>query len=260
MAISNFIPEVWSASVKEAFQASQVIIPTLTNTFVGEVRFGNVVNITGAVTPTISDYAGTATPEAISDTTVPLNINKKKSFAFLVDDVDAAQAAGSFEAWTASAGKALAAQAEKDVLDAMLDAANDISDDKTGTDVVLAIRAAMTAANIPAGDRYIVGNAAFVQGLLKEVGAPLSTNAELRSGVVGSLYGFTVLESNSFDDAATPTAIGYHSALVGFVGQVDQVESLRSTTAHADIVRGLNVYGTAVVDASGVVLHTYSAS
>lgn len=260
MAITNFIPEVWSASVKEAFQASQVIIPTLTNTFVGEVAFGNVVNITGAVTPTISDYAGTATPEAISDSTVALSINKKKSFSFLVDDVDAAQAAGSFEAWASAAGKGLAAVAEKDVLDEMLAEGTDISDDKTGTDVVLAIRAAMTAANIPAGDRYIVGNAAFVQALLKEVGAPLSNNVELRSGVVGSLYGFTVLESSSFTDAATPTAVGYHSALVGFVNQLQGVETLRSTTAHSDIVRGLNVYGTAVIDASGVIVHTYSAS
>jgi hypothetical protein len=253
MAIQNFIPEVWSASVVEAFQASQVIIPTLTNTFVGEVAFGNVVNITGAVTPTIVNYNGSISPEALNDTTVPLSINKKKAFAFNIDDVDAAQAAGSFEAWTSSAGKALAAVAEKDVLDAMLEGYGTITygSGSTAVEAVLSLRTTLSNNNIPSTDRYLVVNGAAAQELLASVGGTLTTNPELRSGVLGSIYGFTVVESSQFD-ASEPTFVAYHSALVGYVGQVQQVETVRSTTAIADIVRGLNVYGTAVIDNSGV--------
>ena len=77
MAISNFIPQVWAAGVNTAFFQNQVVIPTLTTTYSGEVRDGNTVKVTGAVTPTIGSYSGTSTAEALSDTTVSLSINQK---------------------------------------------------------------------------------------------------------------------------------------------------------------------------------------
>ena len=48
MAISNFIPAIWSAGVNTSFFQNQVVIQTLTTTYSGEARDGNTVNVTGA--------------------------------------------------------------------------------------------------------------------------------------------------------------------------------------------------------------------
>ena len=73
---------------------------------------------------------------------------------------------------------------------------------------------------------------------------------ELRNGQITRLYGFDVLESALLEGTA---AIGYHEAAVAFVSQIDKVEALRNPSKFADIVRGLNVYGTKVTLGDAVV-------
>jgi hypothetical protein len=268
MAIDNFIPEVWAAGVTTAFTKDQVVIPTLTATYSGDARKGNTVHIIGATTPTITDYktAGrTISAEALADTEVTLLIDQEKAFSVYVDDVDAVQAAGTFDAWVASAGRALGEDAEKAVLAGMISGAG--TNLNTGGSAVVvdtadeamaalrAIRTQLTKNKVPAADRYVAVNPAMADLIV----AGLGTNAsglgegELRNGVVGRLYGMTILETPLFAEATKPVAVGYHAATVAFVSQIDKVESLRAQDRFADIVRGLNVYGTKVVQAPGVV-------
>lgn len=252
MAISNFIPEIWAAGVNQAFAQNQVVIPTLTTTYAGEARRGNVVHITGAVTPTISTYSGTISAEALSDTTVELLIDQAKAFSFLVDDVNKVQAAGSFDAWTVSAGRALAETAEAYVIAQMLDGGTDagtpiINSGDTAKAAIRQVRTALSAAKVPAAGRYCVVNSAMADFLLAGLSdaAQAGTDTELRNGVIGRLYGMVILESALFDQEA-PQAIGYHEAAVPFVSQLDKVEALRATDSFSDIVRGLQVYGSKV--------------
>ena len=114
MAISNFIPTIWSAAILENFKAAQAIIPTLNRQYEGEVANGNTVKITGITTPSVQDYASSRslTVDALSDSTQSLTIDQMKAISFKVDDVDRVQAAGSFEPVTADAGRALAEDAE----------------------------------------------------------------------------------------------------------------------------------------------------
>lgn len=258
MAIDNFIPEIWAAGVEQAFQANQVVIPTLTTNYVGEARRGNTVHITGAVTPTISTYSGTISAESLSDTTVPLYIDQAKAFSFLVDDVNKVQAAGSFDAWTVSAGRALAETAEAYVIAKMLDMGTDagspvINSGETAKAAIRQLRTALSAAKVPANGRYCVVNSAMADLLLAGLSdaAQAGTDTELRNGVIGKLYGMVIVESPLFDESA-PQAIGYHEAVVPFVSQLDKVEALRATDSFSDIVRGLQVYGASVSHADGV--------
>ena len=48
--------------------------------------------------------------------------------------------------------------------------------------------------------------------------------------------------------------------MVGFVSQIQSLESLRNPTKFADIVRGLNVYGGKVIKADAVVKYVSSGS
>ena len=268
MAIDNFIPEIWSAGVTTAFAKAQVVIPTLNTQYSGDARRGNTVHIIGATTPTIVDYAGagrTIDAEALADSSVDLLIDIEKAFSFKVDDVDKVQAAGSFDAWTQAAGSALAEDAEAAILVKMLaDAGNNLN--TGGSAVVIdtadealtalrAIRTQLTKNKVPAADRFVAVNPAFADLIISKLSdvAVAGADGELRNGVVGRIYGMTVLETPLFAEATKPVAVGYHASAMAFVSQIEETESLRDPSSFSDIVRGLNVYGAKVVRSAGVV-------
>jgi hypothetical protein len=264
MAISNFIPTIWSAAILEAFKVSQVIIPTLNRQYEGEVAQGNIVKITGITTPSIQDYSSSRslTIDALSDTTQSLAIDQMKAISFKVDDVDRVQAAGSFDPVTMDAGRALAEDAEAYVIGQMK--ANGTS---AGTGAittaaaafgaVVTLRQALTKAKVPASQRFLVVSPEFASLLLAEgsklTSADATTAGELRNGVLGNLLGFTVIEHPLLTHTANrPAAIAYHGPSVAFVGQLDKVESGRMELAFADYIRALNVYGAKVLRATAV--------
>ena len=266
MAIDNFIPEIWAAGVTQSFIANQVVIPTLNNAFTGDVTRGNQVHIINATTPTIVDYSATRTisAEALNDTEVLLDIDQEKAFSVNVDDVDRVQASSEFAPWVDSAGRALAEDAEDYLIDIMLNNSTqgnpgnvvvDTADEAKAA--VRAVRKIMASNKVPASGRYLVINPdmtdLLIQGL--DDASVAGTDSELRNGVIGRLYGFTVIESPLLQPggAARPTAIGYHESMVGFVNQIQSLESLRNPTKFADIVRGLNVYGAKVIKDEAVV-------
>lgn len=265
MAITNYIPQVWSAAVFESFIQSQVVIPTLNTLFTGDVSYGNQVNITGAVTPTIGTYSGTATNQTLSDSTVALSIGQKKYFAFKVDDVNAVQARGDFQAWSRAAGTALAADSETYVISQMIADGTDLGDTAItdGTEAkgaLRTIRTALSAANVPSSNRYCVVNSAMADLVLAGLSdvAQAGSDSELRNGVIGRLYGMTIVESSLFTEDL-PQAIGYHADMVAYVSQLDSVEALRDTSSFSDIIRGLHVYGSAVVQPDAVQFITATA-
>lgn len=263
MAIDNFIPEIWSAGVTQSFIANQIVIPTLNTQYAGDATRGNTVHIINATTPTVVDYAAAGrsiTAEALADTEVQLLLNQEKAFSVNVDDVDAVQAAGTFNAWTDAAGKALAEDAETYLLAQMLAGATNAN---TGSVVVdtadeaktaaRQIRTAMTTAKVPASDRFLVVTPDFadllIQGL-SDVSAA-GTAEELRNGQITRLFGMNVLESALL--GTDVSAVGYHANTVAFVNQIQSLESLRNQTKFSDIVRGLNVYGAKVIKSEAVI-------
>jgi hypothetical protein len=265
MAIDNFIPEIWSAGVQEAFFANQIVIPTLNTQYAGDARRGNTVHIINATTPTIVDYADAGrviNPEALADTEVTLLIDQERAFSVNVDDVDAVQAAGSFDAWVSAAGKALAEDAEEYAIAQLLAGATDGNPGDVAVDTfaeakaaIQAIRLAMAKAKVPTSDRFVAVNPAMADLLingLSDVALAGGSN-ELRNGQIARLFGMDVIETPAFAEATKPVAVGYHSATAAFVSQIDKVESLRNPNKFADIVRGLNVYGAKVTRPSAVI-------
>lgn len=265
MAIDNFIPEIWAAGVTQSFIANQVIIPTLNTQFTGNVTRGNQVHIINATTPTIVDYAAagrTISAEALNDTEVLLSIDQEKAFSVNVDDVDKVQASSEFGPWVDAAGKALAEDAEEYVLAQMMSGASSaqaatpvaVDTPAEARAAVRAIRKAMSNSKVPSGDRFLAVNPDFADLLIDGLSdaAVAGGTEELRNGQILRLYGFTVVETPLIA-GATPTALGYHSAMVAYANQVNSLEALRNPTKFADIVRGLNVYGAKVIKSSAVV-------
>lgn len=265
MAITNFIPTVWSSAILENFKSAQSIIPTCNRQYEGDVAPGNEVKITGITTPSIQDYSSTRTLtiDALSDSTQSLLINQEKAFSFKVDDVDRVQAAGSFEPVTADAGRALAEDAESYVIAQMK--ANGTSAGTTAITTsahayaaVVAIRQALGKAKVPAANRFLAVSPEFASLLLAEGSKLTSVNTagsdgELRNGVIGNLLGFTVIEHPLLTHTSNrPAAIGYHGPSVGYVGEIAKTEAGRMELAFADYIRSLNVYGAKVLRATAV--------
>lgn len=262
MAIDNFIPEIWSASLETEYFARQVVIPTVNGKYTGEVQRGNTVKITGAVTPTIVDYAGASrsiTAEAVADDGQDLLIDQEKAFSFYIDDIDEVQAAGSMAAYTTSAGRALAEDAESELLSNMLTESwslnvtgaspTTISSFATAKAAILKARTFLNSKKIPTESRYLAVNPDFAQYLvdgLSDVALSGGSN-ELRNGQIAEVWGFTILETPLLGTSGTPTYVAYQTDGAAFVSQISKVEALRHQTKFADIVRGLNVYGSKVI-------------
>jgi hypothetical protein len=264
MAVTNFIPTVWSAAILENFKAAQAIIPTLNRQYEGEIAEGNIVKITGITSPSVQDYSSSRslTIDALSDSTQSLAIDQMKAISFKVDDVDRVQAAGSFDPVTMDAGRALAEDAESYIIGLMKTNGTSAGTGAITTPAlafaaVVAIRQALTKAKVPASQRYLVVSPEFASLLLAE-GSKLTsaygaTDGELRNGVLGNLLGFTVIEHALLTHTSNrPAAIGYHGPSVGFVGQIDKTEAGRMELAFADYIRSLNVYGAKVLRATAV--------
>lgn len=266
MAIDNFIPDIWSAAVETEFISSQIVIPTVTKRYEGDVVKGNTVKITGAVTPTITDYSATRTitAEALADDGQDLNIDKEDAWSIILDDIDRVQAAGDLEVWAQSAGRALAETAEQDVIDAIKTGSwtvnilgdspltiDSYADAKAG---LLALRAHLTKFKIPQSNRYAVCNPEFANYLLDGLSdaSVAGGSNELRNGFITRMYGFDILESPLVGHAGKPAVYAYHADTVAYVGQIDKTEALRHQTKFADIARGLLVHGEKVIRQQGV--------
>lgn len=264
MAISNFIETVWSAALLEPYKSAQFLIPACNHQYEGELASGNTVKITAITTPSIQNYATsrTLTIDALSDTTQSLVINKEDAISFKVDDVDRTQSAGSFEPVTRDAAKALAENAE---LNLLADLKTNGTSAGTGAittaalayAAVVSIRTALVKAKVPASDRYLAVSPEFAALLLGESSKltsfdPVGDDA-VRNGVIGRLLGFTVIEHPLLTHTSSrPAAVGFHGPSVGFVGQIAKVEAGRMELAFADYVRALNVYGSKVLRATAV--------
>lgn len=257
MALDNFIPEIWSAAVETEYQAGQIVIPTVTGKYTGDVRRGNQVNITGAVTPSIRDYSSSRSIDAedLDDKGQTLLIDQEKAWSILVDDIDRAQAAGDLGVWAGAAGRALQEDAESFIVGKLLtqsfqvnvsgSSPRTVSDFAKAKAEALTIRKTLNDNKVPVSGRFLLVNSAFGSLLIDGLSdaALAGGSNELRNGQIARAWGFDILESPFFSEQTKPIAIGYHTSSAAFVGQIQKTESLRHQTKFADIVRGLNVYG-----------------
>lgn len=266
MAVTNFIPAIWAASLQEQFEHALSITPTVNREYEGHLGKGNVVKITALAKVTVQDYKAAGrkhTVEDLNTTQIDLLIDQEKAVAFKVDDIDRAQVAGSLESATTGAGRALAEDVENFLIAqmkangrAVTSAAPTTGDD--AYNIIVKLRTQLTTKSIPTQGRYLAVSpdfAALLLGASSRLAAADTAGAtgELRNGVLGRVSGFTVLEHPALTGLQ---AIGYHGDGVSLVQQIDDVEGLRASDSFADIVRALSVYGGRVTYPDAVAVHT----
>nr|DAR72144.1 MAG TPA: Major capsid protein [Caudoviricetes sp.]DAW69838.1 MAG TPA: Major capsid protein [Caudoviricetes sp.] len=275
MSLDNFIPELWSASILENFHNDAVLVGMANRQYESAFTAGSKIHIPGVVDVKVKDYKTgavtgtggakvprTTVPDVLESTGIELVIDQEKSFDFLVDDIDRAQVNQSLDTYTKSAATGLVEDAET-FLTAMLTskgtAATGITnptDWASAYTAILKLRGKLSAAKVPAMDRTLLINAAFEEFLLSD-GSKLTSFDKsnmmegLREATIGRLLGFDVVTSPWLDNTK-PMAIGFYKPAIAYVSQVEKTESMRAENTFADRVRGLHVYGGAVLRPTAV--------
>lgn len=270
MAVTSFIPEIWNAQLLLDFR-QQAVAAALTNReYEGNATAGNSVRINTAGAIPIADYKAASrvtSASAVASTSQSLAIDQEKSFDFYVDDIDRAQAAGSMDAYTQSAGMGLAEDADKFILSTALTGAGSAltaSAPATGDaafDLIRDARKALNKAKVPGGNRVLLCNAEF-EALLLEASSKLvavntsGTSDALREASLGRVLGFDIYTTENLPTVAKPQFLAFYKPAVAYVSQIEKTEGMRAQDKFADRLRGLHVYGAKVIRPTAVVSWT----
>lgn len=268
MAVTSFIPELWSARLLYNLEKNHVATNLVNRDYEGEIRnAGDTVHINTLGPVAVRTYAqGTdLSYDALATTDQQLTIDQQKYFAFNIDDVDKAQAAGDLM----DTAMARASYSLADVADAFLFgkiAAGGSSDNYVGSagspialtkdniyQYIVALRTALDKKNVPNVGRTIAIPPEAYALLLQDARfTSVSGVAQgvIENGLVGRVAGFDIYMSNNTVRTSAATPVHSITAQVKdattYAEQILKTEALRPEASFSDAVRGLHVYGAKV--------------
>jgi len=269
MAISNFVPEVWSAALLKNLRSNLVYgqAGVINRNYEGDIaRAGDTVHITSFTDPAVRSYTKNTdiSYDLLTDATQALTIDQQKYFGFSVDDIDKRQALPGFvDETTMGASYNLSAAADTflaGLMNAATPAGNTLTAVTTPTaanayTTLVGLRTALTKTNTPTQGRWVIVPPEFYGLLLQDdrfVRYDASNSSEgLRNGITGRAAGFDVIESNTVPFTGDVfSVIAGHPMATTYAEQIIEVETLRLQKQFGDAVRGLHVYGGKVVRAN----------
>lgn len=264
MSVDNFKPTIWSRELLYTLKKSHVARNLVNTNYQGDITSeGDTVKIQTPDAINTGDYTGAdITFQNLTSATQNLLIDQAKYFAFLVDDVDQAQAnVDLMQGYMQEASYALAdvmdtfifgkyteAHADNVIAKAALTASN-IYDKITEAKEKLSLQ------NVPSQGRWMVLSPAEIK--LLEQSDDFTAASDLgdstkRTGFAGRIAGFQIFESNNVQEANDGTDdvrhLPYgHSIAITMAEQIVSTEAGRREAGFSDYVKGLHVYGAKVV-------------
>lgn len=276
MAVTNFIPQLWSARLLEHLDKAHVYANLVNRDYEGEIRnFGDTVKINQIGDISVKDYAKGSDiddPEELTGTQQLLTIDQSKYFNFGIDDVDNAQTNPKLmnEAMTRSA------YAMNDVTDTFLanlmavNAGATVGDDASPVvptkadayDYLVDLGTALTENNVPLQGRWVVVPAWYHGMLLKDdrfvANGTDYNRAILEGGYVGVAGGFQIWLSNNVPNTSGEKykIIAGTNAGTSYAEQLLEVEGYRPEKSFKDAIKGLHVYGGKVLQPKALAVMT----
>ena len=263
MAITNFIPTIWSETLYSELNKNFVAVNHCNRDFEGDIKSkGSVVNICGVGDITVKDYTANtdmSTPQELDDTVTKLEIDRAKFFNFQIDDVNKAQASPKLmEAAMKKAAEAIANEADKYIFSLYSQAGKTI--DSTPSEAtplfntVLQAREFLYENNV--GDNtelFLEVSPKIASFLLRDkVNTAYMNTDALESGYLGSIFGCKIFVCNNVEVGHANGSEVHHCILrtkraIAFADQLSEVEAYRPEKRFADAVKGLHLYGAKVV-------------
>lgn len=282
----NFIPEIWSGKLQAKFYKTTVFSEISNNDWEGEIKGqGDKVHIRTIPTITINSYSkgDNLTNQVPTSAPIELLIDQGKYFAVVLDDVDAvqtdvklmdmftndateqmkiaidAQILDGVKAGAATANKGATAGAISGNINLGTDASPRAVTKANILDLILDAGQTLDEQNVPESGRWFVmpsWMAAMVKNSdLKQAYLTGDSVSPLRNGKLGMIDRFQVYVSNNLPKTADGDSYlmaGTKDAIT-FASQMTNVETLRAQSTFGNIVRGLNVFGFAVIKPEALV-------
>ena len=263
MAITNFIPTIWSENLLTSLDGQYIGVANCNRSYEGEITsMGSKVKICGVGDITIGDYTkdtDMSTPQTLSDTATELVINQAKYFNFQVDDIDRTQCSPKLlDAAMKNAANALAREADAYVYSLVTDDNIEsvyvrVSDNNL-IDGILKCREMLYKNNvIDSSDIVIEITPTVATGLIKEQATAFSYNNDtLTTGCIGTISGCKIFVSNNVQIQDDTSSQIHHCVVrtkraVAFAEQLSEIEAYRPEKRFADAVKGLHLYGAKIV-------------
>ncbi len=266
MAITNFIPTIWSENLYTELDKQYVAVANCNREFEGDIKNkGAVVKICGVGTVDVNDYTKNtdmSVAQALTDTVKELHIDQAKYFNFQIDDVDRAQSSPKLmNAAMRIAASSLANAADQHVFSLYTEAGATVKSDSASADnivdLIIDARTKLYASNVTDAHDVVIEVSPEVASLILKAKVALATDnsTSLEAGCLGSIGGCKIFVSNNVEKVD-----GYHKCLVrtkraiAFAEQLSEIEAYRPEKRFSDAVKGLHLYGAKVVYPSEMVL------
>ncbi len=260
MAITNFIPTLWSETLYTELEKDYVGVRLCSRDFEGEIRGeGDRVKICGIGPVTVFDYTKNKdmpAAEVLSDHERTLIIDQAKGFNFFLDSIDLAQSKkGLMQAAMKEASNALSDVADRYVYSLTDDAVEVIDNDAvTSTNVISAIadaRRILMEHNVPNSTKISLEVPPAIEQKLVLAKVLRSTDNvdALGRGYIGSFMGFDIYVTNNIqqNEDGSYRCIARTGRAIAFAEQVSAVKAYEPELRHGDAVKGLHLYGAKIV-------------
>ena len=257
MAVTHFQQTIWSKKIQDALELKCKLVDNCTREYEGDCKYANTVKILAVGDPTIGTYTGEdITIEKMTDASQMLPIDQANYFAFQVDDVDKAQSVpGLPEKFQAKAVHGLAVKRDAYVANLIKSGTNvTTATAKTQTAIKTAIDEAIVALRERNFDEEaVIEISPSVYNVFKNNLIELKTNNDelIKKGVVGMYDNMKVIMTNGLAKDTTHVYCAIRGTkAIAFCGQINEVEAGRMEKRFADYIRGLDTFGSKVIDDS----------
>lgn len=265
MSVANFKATLWEGALLANFHS--VSVADAVSTKPTKIQ-GNKVIFNRVGAGTIKDYEGTIAWDEINTTPIEMTFDKKKYFAFSLDDCDKVQlVADVMGATTAEHAAVLAETYDKDfytVLAAGVKSTNKIGTSSSKKDIssvnvydyIVDLGTILSKNKVPKADRYVTVDAEILGLLSKDRRFTPNPNV-LANGVVEgqTINGMKVVCS---EEKPVNQIVAHWKGAIGAAKQLDEMEAMRLQTSFADGVRGLCMYGSKVLREEAIAVLFYN--
>ena len=260
MAITNFIPTVWSKVLYDELSNNYVGVKLSNREFEGEIKTqGDRVKINGLGPVTVFNYTKNSnmpSPEILSDNTRTLTIDQAKGFNFCIDSIDDVQSSPDL----VRAAMKKAADALSDVADKYI---YSLEDDEVATIENAAVDTENILKTLSDARRILMENnvsnstpislevpPAVEQVLvLAKVLRDTDNSRDFSNGYIGRLMGFDIYVTNNItkDENGAYKCIARTNRAIAFAEQINSIKPYEPEQRHGTAVKGLHLYGAKIV-------------
>ena len=255
MAVTNFIPTIWSKQILDDLEVECKLVDNCWREYEGDAKHAGSVKILGIGDVAIGDYTKTdITIQEVSDKGQLLTIDQAKYFAFVFDNVDEAQSVPGLMEGTRKEGIRGLAVARDSYVANVIKGGKNITTASALTEE--GVKEAIDAGIVKLKERncnedmVIELTPAAAMLFLNSLTIKSTDNPEyIKKGVIGYYHGCKVIESNNLAKDANHAYCAIRAKkAVAFVGQLEKVEAMPMERRFGDLVKGLDVYGAKIID------------